>query len=108
MAGKSSATITAEALVVRAAAAYLGFETKVRSPGPASSIPLRPVISLSGDPFSRRRSRAVARAESFMTMWDQSYTRCSADLGDPFALLVRRCSSQYALIESGTTAAKYA
>jgi hypothetical protein len=33
IAGKSSETITAPALVDRAAAAYLGFETKVSSPG---------------------------------------------------------------------------
>jgi hypothetical protein len=66
MAGKSSATITAEARVERAAAAYLGLETKVRSPGPACSMPLRPVISVSGEPFSRHRFRAEAMAESFM------------------------------------------
>src|SRR5690242_7430769 len=77
-AGKSSETITAEALVVRAAAAYLGLETKVSSPGPACSIPLRPVISVSGEPFSRRRSSAAAMADSFMTKKSdapQSYTR---------------------------------
>jgi hypothetical protein len=29
-------------------------------------MPLRPVISVSGEPFSRRRFRAEAMAESFM------------------------------------------
>ena len=66
MAGKSSATITAEALVSRAAAEYLGFATKVISPGPACSMPLRPVISVSAEPFSRRALRADAICESFM------------------------------------------
>src|SRR5438270_5436145 len=56
----------AEARVVRAAAAYLGFEMNVSSPGPACSIPLSPVISVSAEPFSRRKSRADAIAESFM------------------------------------------
>jgi len=65
IAGKSSPTITAEALVERAAAAYLGFETKLSSPGPARSMPFRPVISVSGEPFSRRACRADAIAESF-------------------------------------------
>ena len=77
MAGKSSPTITAEALVDRAAAAYLGFDTNVNSPGPACSIPLSPVISVSGEPFSRRRFRAEAIAESFMDTVEiasQSYT----------------------------------
>src|SRR5271165_5667307 len=67
MAGKLSERITAEARVVRAAALYLGFDTNVSSPGPACSIPFRPVISESGDPFSRRRLRAEAMAESFMS-----------------------------------------
>src|SRR6266567_5793803 len=66
IAGKSSPTITAEAFVVRAAAEYLGLETKVRSPGPACSIPLSPAISVSGEPLSRRASSAEAIAESFM------------------------------------------
>src|SRR5579863_3980931 len=65
-AGKSSPTITADALVVRAAGAYLGLETNVSSPGPACSIPLSPVISVSGEPFSRRAPSAEAIAESFM------------------------------------------
>jgi hypothetical protein len=64
----SSPTITAEALVLRAAAAYFGFDTNVSSPGPACSIPLSPVISISGEPFSRRAPRAEAMAESFMMM----------------------------------------
>src|SRR5579863_5925282 len=67
-AGKSSPTITADALVVRAAGAYLGLETNVNSPGPACSIPLSPVISVSGDPFSKRRVRAAAMADSFMEL----------------------------------------
>src|SRR5690348_14008231 len=66
IAGKLSPTMTADARVVRAAAAYFGLETNVRSPGPACSIPLSPRISVSGDPFSRRTSRAAAIAESFM------------------------------------------
>src|ERR1700751_3772270 len=75
IAGKSSPTITAEALVERAAAAYLGFDTKVRSPGPACSIPLSLVISVSGEPFSRRRSRAEAMADSFMGMVEERFNR---------------------------------
>src|SRR5947207_1221380 len=77
MAGESSPTITAAALVERAAAAYLGFETKVSSPGPACSIPFTPVISESGEPFSRRTFRAEAIAESFMVIdrgTTESYT----------------------------------
>src|ERR1051326_7717026 len=66
IAGKSSLTMTAEALVVRAAAAYFGLETNVTSPGPACSIPFSPVISVSEEPFSRRTSSAEASAESFM------------------------------------------
>src|SRR5258707_1151640 len=58
--------MTAEARVVRAAPEYFGFDTNVRSPGRAWSIPLSPVISVSGEPFSRRAPRAEARAESFM------------------------------------------
>src|SRR5215469_12802384 len=66
MAGKESATITAEADVVLAAAAYLGFATKVICPGPASSIPATPVISVSGLAFSSVDSSADAISESFM------------------------------------------
>src|SRR5580698_905100 len=66
MAGKSSATITAAALVVRAAAAYLGLATKVICPGPASSMPATPVISVSGEPFSSRAPRVEAIFASFM------------------------------------------
>ena len=51
MAGKSSATMMAEALVLLAAPAYLGLATKVMCPGPASSIPATPVISVSGEPL---------------------------------------------------------
>src|SRR5947209_19066369 len=65
----------AEARVVRAAAAYLGFEMNVSSPGPACSIPLSPVISVSGDPFSRRTCSAAAMAESFMDMSEDA-TKC--------------------------------
>src|ERR1700733_11057524 len=54
----SSETMTAEALVLCAAAAYFGFATKVSWPGPASSIPATPVISVSGEPFSRRTPSA--------------------------------------------------
>ena len=66
MAGKSSPTITAEAFVVRAAAAYFGLDTNVSSPGPARSIPLSPVISVSEEPFSSRAPSAEAITESFM------------------------------------------
>ena len=79
IAGKSSATITAEALVVRAACAYLGFDTNVNSPGPASSIPLSPLISISEDGFSRRACNAEAIAESFMSLGgdaNKSYIIC--------------------------------
>src|SRR5579863_1239108 len=78
MVGKSSETITAEALVERAAPLYLGFETKLSSPEAACSMPLRPVISVSGEPFSRRAFRAEAMAESFIgngKMTHRSYTR---------------------------------
>src|SRR5271163_208546 len=66
MTGKFSATITAAALVKRAAAAYFGLATKVISPDPACSMPLRPVISVSGEPFWSRALRAEAIRESFM------------------------------------------
>src|SRR5580658_2641852 len=66
MAGKLSATITAEALVVFAAALYLGLETKVSWPRSAVSIPATPVISVSGDALSMRASRALAMSASFM------------------------------------------
>src|SRR5579863_8075882 len=70
--GKSSATITAAAFVERAAAAYLGLETKVSSPGPACSMPFRPVISRSGEAFSRRNFRADAMAKSFIAKIDRT------------------------------------
>src|SRR5580700_4360801 len=57
-AGKSSATMTADAFVLRAAAAYFGLATKVSCPAPASSIPATPVISVSGEPFSKRAPSA--------------------------------------------------
>src|SRR5208283_1876597 len=66
MAGKSSATITAEAAVVLAAAAYLGLAMKVIWPAEASSIPAIPVISASGSPFSRVAPRADAISASFI------------------------------------------
>src|SRR5215472_15774947 len=61
--------MTAEACVLRAAAAYFGFETKVSSPGPACSIPFSPEISVSGDPFSKRAWSEAAIAESFMDIF---------------------------------------
>src|SRR5208282_911935 len=82
MAGKSSATMTAVAFVFRAAAAYFGFETNVKSPGPACSIPLRPVISVSADPFSIRACTAEAIAESFIRVDEdapKSYTRTAPE-----------------------------
>src|SRR6266446_4394357 len=53
MAGKFSATMTAEALVVFAAALYLGFDTKVNWPGAAFSMPA---------------FRALAMSDSFMAV----------------------------------------
>src|ERR1035441_1628820 len=66
MAGKSSATITAAAAVVLAAAAYLGLATKVICPAPASSIPATPVISASGSAFSSVAPIADAISASFI------------------------------------------
>src|ERR1700687_1735806 len=66
MAGKFSATITAEALVIFAAALYLGLDTKVSWPGPARSMRATPVISVSGEAFSRRALRAEAMSASFI------------------------------------------
>src|SRR4029077_14821512 len=58
--------MTADAFVVLAAAAYLGLETKVSWPGPDCSIPATPVMSVSGEPFSRRVLRVGAMSMSFM------------------------------------------
>src|SRR5271165_437501 len=69
-AGKSSETMTAEAAVFLAAAAYFGFATKVICPVAASSIPETPVMSVSGSPFSRVRPRAVAISPSFIVFGD--------------------------------------
>src|ERR1700687_3942260 len=66
MAEKFSATMTAAALVVFAAALYLGFDTKVSWPGPAWSIPATAVISVSGEALSRRALRALAMSASFI------------------------------------------
>src|SRR5208337_1639637 len=66
MAGKSSETITAEAEVVLAAAAYFGLAMNVIWPAEASSIPATPVISTSGSPFSRVAPRANAISASFI------------------------------------------
>src|ERR1700691_5939718 len=49
--------------VSRAAAAYLGLATKVRSQRRARAMPLRPVISVSADLLSRRALRAEAICE---------------------------------------------
>src|SRR5208282_633091 len=68
MAGKSSETMTAEARVVFAAALYLGFETKVKWPGAAVSIPATPVISVSGGAFSSGVFKAWAMSDSFMAV----------------------------------------
>ena len=67
MAGKFSATITAEAWVVFAAWLYLGLETKVSWPGAACSMPATPVIWVSGSAFSRRAFRALAMSDSFIS-----------------------------------------
>ena len=66
IAGKSSETITAEAEVVLAAAAYLGLATKVICPAAASSMPATPVISVSGSAFSSEAPSAEAISESFI------------------------------------------
>src|SRR2546429_9894036 len=66
MEGKFSATITADAFVVFAAALYLGLETKVSWPGAACSIPATPVISVFGWALSMGASRALAMSASFM------------------------------------------
>src|SRR5438128_3297245 len=63
---KSSAKIIADALVVRAADAYFGLARNVICPAPASSIPATPVISRSGEPFSRRELRVEAMSASFI------------------------------------------
>src|ERR1700676_3518869 len=66
--GKFSATITADAFVVFAAALYLGFETKVSWPGAACSMPATPVISVVGWALSMRAFRALAMSASFMAV----------------------------------------
>jgi hypothetical protein len=53
--------------VERAAALYLGFETKVSWPGAASSIPATALISVSGAAFSSFASRALAMSDSFIS-----------------------------------------
>src|SRR6266403_1285856 len=68
MEGKLSATITAEAFVVFAAALYLGFETKVSWPGAACSMPATPKISVFGWALSMRAFRAFAMSASFMAV----------------------------------------
>src|SRR5208337_1442474 len=68
MAGKFSATMTAEALVVLAAALYLGLDTNVSWPGPACSMPATAVISVSGEALSRRALRALAMSASFISV----------------------------------------
>ena len=67
MAGKFSATITAEAFVVFAALLYLGLETKVSWPGAACSMPATPVISVAGSALSRLAFRAWAMSDSFIS-----------------------------------------
>src|SRR5208282_5872069 len=66
MAGKSSETITAEAEVVLAAAAYFGLATKLICPATASSIPATPVISASGSPFCSVAPSTDAISDSFI------------------------------------------
>src|SRR6266478_5041395 len=68
MAGKFSATITADAFVVFAAALYLGLETKVSWPSRACSMPDTPVISVVGWALSMRAFRAFAMSASFMAV----------------------------------------
>src|SRR5260370_37979254 len=68
MEGKFSATITAAAFVVFAAALYFGFETKVSWPGAACSMAATPVISVLGEALSRLVFRALAMSDSFMAV----------------------------------------
>src|SRR5580704_2606811 len=68
IAGKFSATMTADAFVVFAAALYFGFDRKVSWPRPACSMPASPVISVSAEALSRRALRAVAMSASFMAV----------------------------------------
>jgi hypothetical protein len=68
MAGKFSATITAEAFVDFAAALYFGFDTKVSWPGLACSMPATPEISVSGGALSMRAFSALAIVASFMAV----------------------------------------
>src|SRR5229473_5387878 len=68
MEGKFSATITAAAFVVFAAALYFGFETKVSWPGAACSMAATPVISVLGEALSRLAFRALAMSDSFMAV----------------------------------------
>ena len=67
MSGKVGSTRTAVARVVRARPAYLGLETKVRWPGPASSMPATPVISAVGSPW-REAPRYAASSANFMVV----------------------------------------
>src|SRR5450759_3740341 len=68
MAGKFSATMTAEALVAFAAAWYLGWDTKVSWPGPACSMPATQEILVSGEALSMRALREVAMSASFIAV----------------------------------------
>ena len=68
MAGKSSETMTADAEVVLAMAAYLGLATKVMCPAAASSMPATPVISVLPSALSSVAFRAEAMSESFMML----------------------------------------
>src|SRR2546425_7031513 len=68
MEGKFSATITADAFVVLAAALYLGFETKVSWPGAACSMPATPLFSGFGWALSMRASKALAMSANFMAV----------------------------------------
>src|SRR5580692_3750577 len=83
MTGKFSATMTADAFVVLAAALYLGLETKVRWPRAACSIPATPVISVSGAALSRWALRAFAMSDSLMAVSGN----CSGTVADGAALL---------------------
>src|ERR1700716_4173413 len=68
MAGKFSATITADAFGVFAAVLFFGVGTKGRWPCRACSMPDTPVISVSGWALSIRAFRALAMSASFMAV----------------------------------------
>src|SRR5882724_8092450 len=99
MAGKASSTMTADALVVFAAAAYFGLATNVTCPAAASSIPATPIISVSGEPFSNRASSADASSASFIgnspeCVSDRDCNGAGVPAEDPQIGIFQRCKKQ--------------